>query len=98
MSAGDLAPTDLPPARRWYRRLMRLGPRALRAAHGTEMEELFLDALARRERAGPHGNGARLVCSPAWDLLRASFARPFKRRPANRPAIRERRELMLGSI
>ena len=83
MSAGDRAPTDLPPARRWYRRLMRLGPRALRAAHGTEMEDLFLDALHDASARGRTAT-AHVWCAAGWDLLRASFARPFRRRPANR--------------
>ena len=96
MSTGDPAPTDTPRARRWYRQLLRLGPRELRASHGAEMEELFLDAL---HDASARGRAAttRVWCAAVWDLLRASFARPFRRRPVNRPAIRERRELMLGS-
>ena len=96
MSAGDVANNDMSPARRWYRRLLHLGPRALRAAHGTEMEDLFLDALHDASARGRAAT-ARVWCAAMWDLLRASVARPFRRRPVNRQAIRERRELMLGS-
>ena len=75
MSAGEVAPDDMPPARRWYRRLLRLlAPRALRAAHGTEMEDLFLDALQGREHAGPRGHGARLVCRDVGSVARVSCA------------------------
>ena len=89
MSAGDVANNDMSPARRWYRRLLRLGPRALRAAHGTEMEDLFLDALHDASARGRAAT-ARVWCAAMWDLLRASVARPFRRRPVNRQGQSEK--------
>ena len=48
-----------------YRRFLRLAPAALRQRHATEMEEMFLDALAE---ARPHGQ--RHVM---WTWTRASL-------------------------
>ena len=72
MTTGDPAPTDTPRARRWYRQLLRLGPRALRARTASEMDELFLDAL---HDASARGRAAttRVWCLAAWDLARACF-------------------------
>ena len=88
------APASRSSARRVYGLLLHLGPRTLRAAHGDEMAEVFLEALARgRGRAAQ----ARVWCAAVWDLVRASLARPFRRRPYRPAPTRERRQLMLGT-
>jgi predicted permease len=83
-------------ARRWYRRLLRLAPPRLRARHGAEMEEVFLQA--RREA---HASG-RLTGAGVWlragsDLLFASLRAlaGSSRRTHLSPA--ERRSWMLGT-
>jgi predicted permease len=66
-------------ARRRYRRLLWLAPRRLRARHGQEMEEAFLDAWLLARHRG------RLASAGAWlraivDLVLALF--PRRRLPA----------------
>ena len=82
-------------ARRRYRRLMWLAPRKLRARHGPEMEEAFVDAwLAARDRG-------RVAVALTWleafrDLLRAAL--PRKPLSAAAAGLREeRRTLMVAT-
>lgn len=77
-----------------YRRLLRLVPGPLRARHAPEMEELFLDALARARARG------RLAWYAAWahallDLGGAAAANLLVRRRRARPP--ERTTTMMGS-
>ena len=82
-------------ARRRYRRLMWLAPSKLRARHGPEMEEAFVDAwLAARDRG-------RLAVALTWleafrDLLRAAL--PRRPHPVAVPGLpEERRTLMIAT-
>jgi predicted permease len=79
-----------------YRALLHLGPRALRRVHRDEMTDVFLDAL---EAARPRGLTAvvSVWTRAACDLLAASAARPFRRRPYRPQLVRERRVLMIGT-
>jgi predicted permease len=80
-----------------YRVLLFLGPRALRREHGSEMEELFLDALTRARARGFPARAA-VWAAALCDLVLASIARSFRPRPSALPATRhERPLLMLGT-
>ena len=64
-------------ARRLYRLLLRLGPRALRQRHGEEMEELFLLRRDEARTRGLHAGvaaWARAVADLGWPRFAAAAA------------------------
>ncbi len=67
MTAERGAPAGRSAARRGYGVLLRLAPRTLRATHGEEMAEVFLDALDHADGRG-RAALARVWCAAAWDL------------------------------
>jgi predicted permease len=81
-------------ARRWYRRLLRLGPPRLRTRHGAEMEAIFLHARRAARTSGPiarSGVWLRAVGDLIFASLRTLAGRPTQTRPP------ERRAFMLGT-
>ncbi|HEX5216329.1 MAG TPA: ABC transporter permease [Vicinamibacterales bacterium] len=76
-------------ARRWYRRLLRLGPRRLRDRHAEAMCDAFLDV---RRNAQARGLPAAVWVHAAADLVRASIHERRRHRVA--PA---RKAFMIGS-
>ena len=78
-------------ARLRYRRLLRLAPARLRARHGREMEDAFLETWLQARQDGRVAT-ARAWLGASWDLLRATLPRkrlhasvfnlPEERRPS----------------
>jgi predicted permease len=86
--------TDDRAARR-YRRILRLAPAKLRARHGAEMEQAFLDNWkAARERGGIAGS--HVWVRATWDVLRARL--PRRPLAASVPGLpQERRTSMVAT-
>lgn len=83
-------------ARRAYRLLLRLAPRRLRARHGAEMEEAFIEAWSTARGAG-RASAARVWIAAVWDLLLSALARHRPPMSSLVGSPRERRTLMIGT-